>query len=80
MSNKEKGRREVGSLRIDAAFFDFVENELLPAIDTEPAGFWSGFEAMIDELTPVNRELLRSRDALQEKIDVALNHGKQLEL
>jgi malate synthase len=69
MSNREKGRREVGSLRIDAAFFDFVENELLPAIDVEPAGFWSAFEALIDELTPVNRELLRTRDALQAKID-----------
>ena len=69
MSNREKGRREVGSLRIDAAFFDFVENELLPAIDVEPAGFWSAFEALIDELTPVNRELLRTRDELQAKID-----------
>jgi malate synthase len=69
MSNSEKGRREVGSLRIDTAFFDFVENELLPAIDLAPASFWSGFEALIDELTPVNRELLHSRDALQVKID-----------
>ena len=69
MSKKEKGRREVGSLRIDTAFFDFVEDELLPAIDMEPAGFWSGFEALIDELTPVNRELLRTRDELQAKID-----------
>ena len=69
MSNNEKGRREVGSLRIDTAFFDFVENELLPSIDLDPAGFWSVFEALIDELTPVNRELLRTRDELQEKID-----------
>jgi malate synthase len=69
MSNKEEGRREVGSLRIDTAFFDFVENELLPAIDLDPAGFWSDFEALIHELTPANRELLRTRDELQEKID-----------
>ena len=69
MSNSEKGRREVGGLKVDTAFFDFVEKELLPAIDVEPAGFWSGFEALIDELTPVNRELLQTRDDLQQKID-----------
>jgi malate synthase len=69
MSKNEKGRREVGSLRIDTAFFDFVEKELLPAIDAEPSGFWSGFEALIDELTPINRELLRTRDMLQQQID-----------
>ena len=42
MSNAEKGRREVGSLYVDTAFFDFVEKELLPAIDAEPSGFWPG--------------------------------------
>ena len=69
MSNSEKGRREVGGLRIDAAFFDFVEQEVLPAINVEAAAFWAAFEALIDDLTPINRDLLRKRDALQEKID-----------
>jgi malate synthase len=69
MSNNEKGRREVGGLKVDTAFFDFVEKELLPAIDVEPAGFWAGFESLIDELSPVNRELLQTRDELQQKID-----------
>jgi malate synthase len=69
MSNNEKGRREVGGLKVDTAFFDFVEKELLPAIDVEPAGFWAGFELLIDELTPVNRGLLQTRDELQQKID-----------
>ncbi|MGD8841101.1 MAG: malate synthase G, partial [Gammaproteobacteria bacterium] len=69
MSNREKGRREVGNLRIDTAFFDFVEKELLPAIAVEPTGFWAGFESLIDELTPVNRELLDTRDVLQARID-----------
>jgi len=69
MSKSEKGRREVGGLRIDAAFFDFVEQEVLPAINVEAAAFWAAFEALIDDLTPINRDLLRKRDALQEKID-----------
>ena len=33
------------------------------------AAFWSGFEALIDDLAPVNRELLQTRDALQQQID-----------
>jgi malate synthase len=69
MSNDDQGRRKVGSLRIDTAFFDFVEKELLPAIDVEPSGFWSGLEALIADLTPINRELLQTRDELQQKID-----------
>ena len=81
MSNSEKGRREVGGLKVDTAFFDFVEKALLPAIDVEPAGFWPGFEALIDELSPVNRELLQTRDELQQKIDEAkhfLDAGEML--
>ena len=69
MSNAEDGRRQVGNLRVDTAFFDFVENEVLPAIALEPAAFWSGFEALIDDLTPVNRALLKTRDVLQQQID-----------
>jgi malate synthase len=65
----DKGRTDVGSLRADPAFFDFVASELLPAIDIEPDRFWSGFEALIDELTPINRQLLHTRDLMQRQID-----------
>ena len=77
MKSVERGRRIVGSLQIDPAFFDFVEEELLPAIDYAPDRFWSGFEALIDELTPVNRQLLRTRDLMQQRIDDW--HGSQLD-
>ncbi len=69
MSNAENGRRQVGSLLADGGFVDFVDKELLPAIAVEPGAFWPGFEALIDELTPVNRALLNTRDELQEQID-----------
>jgi len=69
MIANEKGRIAVGTLHVDPAFFDFIENELLPAIDVEPGHFWPGLESLIDELTPVNRELLRTRDILQQQID-----------
>ena len=62
-------RRTIGGLSVDKVFHDFVESELLPAIGFDPATFWSGVEAIINDLTPVNRELLKTRDDLQAKID-----------
>lgn len=48
---------------------NFIEQELLPLLDIEPAVFWRGVERVIDEFSPENRELLQIRDDLQEKID-----------
>ena len=60
---------EVGGLRVSSVFHDFVEEELLPAIDFDSATFWAGLEAIVEELTPVNRKLLQHREELQQKID-----------
>jgi len=65
----QDNRVQVGSLGIDAALHAFVSDELLPAIGQHAATFWAGLEAIIDDLTPVNRELLAKRDDLQAKID-----------
>jgi len=77
MIAQDKGRTVVGTLQLDPAFFNFVTNELLPAIDVEPGHFWPGLEALIDELTPVNRQLLRTRDVMQQQIDDW--HGSHLD-
>jgi malate synthase len=59
----------VGGLTVDGEFFRFVEDELLPLAGLAPADFWDGLESLIDDLTPINRGLLRVRDELQLKID-----------
>jgi malate synthase len=61
--------KKIGSLQVDSAFHAFVAKELLPATGLDADQFWTGVEAIIDDLTPVNRELLAKRDALQAKID-----------
>ena len=61
--------KKIGSIRVASVFHAFVEEELLPAIGFDADQFWSGIAAIIDELTPINRELLAARDALQAKID-----------
>ena len=60
---------QIGSLQVDPAFNAFVTEELLPAIELGADQFWMGVEAIIDDLTPVNRDLLAKRDALQASID-----------
>ena len=62
MTATDNGRIDVGKLRVDPALFDFVERELLPTISMEPDKFWSGLEAIVEELAPVNRRLLQTRD------------------
>ena len=67
-SGNDKNNK-IGNLQVDAQFKRFIEDELLPATGLDADSFWSGLEAIIEELTPVNRELLAKRDAIQEQID-----------
>ena len=62
-------RHDIGGLSIEPVFAEFVETELLPAIGFDSATFWNGVESIINDLTPVNRNLLNIRDEFQQKID-----------
>ncbi|WP_313439866.1 malate synthase G [Novosphingobium sp.] len=62
-------RVERSGLRVDAALARFVEEQVLPPIGRDAAGFWSGFSSLLTELAPRNRALLERRDALQALID-----------
>lgn len=62
-------RKEIGNLSIATVFHDFVASELLPATGFDATTFWGEVESTIAELTPRNRDLLRTRDELQSRID-----------
>lgn len=68
MSSEEK-RVEAAGLQVDADFYRFVEDEVLPTLPIEPATFWEGMAGIVARLTPLNRDLLAQRDALQKQID-----------
>jgi malate synthase len=68
-------------LNVDAKLADFIAAEALPGTGMVEEQFWSGFAAIIHDLAPENRALLRKRDELQAKIDVwNTTHGPVVDM
>ena len=59
----------VNNLKVTKELFSFVNNELLKDTRITPEKFWSGFDKVVHELAPKNRELIKIREDLQKKID-----------
>jgi malate synthase len=62
-------RVERAGLQVDAVLARFLEDAALPETGISAAAFWSGFAAMLADLTPKNRALLDTRESLQNQID-----------
>ncbi|KIL73352.1 malate synthase G [Bacillus badius] len=60
---------KAGSLQVDEQLLQFINNEVLPGTGINDQAFWNGFSAIVSELTPKNRHLLKKRDEMQQKID-----------
>jgi malate synthase len=60
---------EIAGLRVDDSLVQFVEDEVIPGTEIDPARFWHGLAALFRDLAPRNRELLKARDGLQQKVD-----------
>ena len=64
-----KNYQNVNNLRISEELLSFVNNELLKGLKISPEKFWSGFDNVVHELAPKNKELIQIREDLQKKID-----------
>jgi malate synthase len=62
-------RIDIGGARVARELHDFITTEALPGTGLTAEAFWAGVDAVLAELTPENRALLRKRDALQASID-----------
>ncbi|MDD7970359.1 malate synthase G [Roseinatronobacter alkalisoli] len=56
-------------LTVDAELAAFIEEQALPGTGISTTGFWQGFSALVQDLTPRNRALLEKRATLQARID-----------
>lgn len=59
----------VGELEIDSSLKAFVEADVLPGSGVDSKSFWTGFGALLGELSPENKHLLARREELQARID-----------
>ncbi|MCF5609646.1 malate synthase G, partial [Pseudomonas syringae] len=56
-------------LKVAVNLHRFIEEEVLPGTGLDPAAFWEGFDALVHDLVPRNRELLAERKRLQAELD-----------
>ena len=71
---------EKNELKINSKLFDFINNEVLPGTHVEIESFWSNFGKVVHELSPINKNLIKKRKHIQEKIDEwhKINKDKEL--
>lgn len=67
---------------IHPGFCHFINEEVLPLHAIEPTKFWRDLEQLVADLSPINRQLLATRDAMQYQIDQwHLDHkGKAMDI
>ena len=54
---------------ININFYHFVNDEVLPHLGLQKDKFWGDFHTLINDFSPLNRELLQTRQVMQNRID-----------
>ena len=82
MGPMKKKYTKINDLSVSDELLNFVNNELLNETKISPEKFWIGFNKVVHELAPKNKELLKIREDLQKKIDSwhIENKGKEINL
>jgi malate synthase len=73
---------KINNLSVASDLLNFVNNELLKDTKISPEKFWSKFDKVVHQLAPKNKELIKIREGLQQKIDQwhIKNKGKEINL
>ncbi len=57
------------NLQINNDFYSFINNNVLKNLSIEENYFWEGFSKIIYELTPINEDLIKKRQYLQNQLN-----------
>ena len=61
--------QNVNNLKVAENLLSFVNNELLKGTEISSEKFWKGFDKIVHELAPKNKELIQIRESIQSQID-----------
>ena len=77
-----KNYQIINNLKIDKNLILFVNSELLKDTDIPNEKFWLDFDKAVHELAPKNKELIKTRENLQKKINEwhIKNKDKEIEI
>ena len=67
ISDMQEKYININNLKISKDLLYFVNDELLKNTEISPEKFWSGFDKVVHELAPHNKELINIREDLQKK-------------
>ncbi|MFG6117363.1 malate synthase G [Halobacillus sp. MO56] len=60
---------QIGNLQVAPELYSFINDEAIPESGVTSEDFWAGLDAIIQNLAPDNRALLKKREDIQKKID-----------
>ncbi|WP_440908689.1 malate synthase G [Candidatus Pelagibacter sp.] len=61
--------KNVENLKVSEELLNFVDKELLKDTAVSPEKFWSGFSKVVHDLAPKNKDLIKIREKIQQKIN-----------
>jgi len=57
------------NLAISPVLLEFIDKEVIPGTGINVDEFWKKFDSAVHELAPINKALIKKREAIQKKID-----------
>ena len=82
MSAVKEKYTKIYNLSVSNKLLNFINEELLEDTNISSEKFWKGFDKVVHELAPRNKELIQIREDLQKKIDAwhIKNKGNEINL
>lgn len=68
--------QQKSNLQVDPLLAEFIDQEVLPELPISSDQFWSSAAAVIQDLAPINQELLKKREDLQANLDQWLTKNR----